>query len=179
MTESDTLLTDLSIISTHVDESTLQGITLLASDSPEVRDALHRTSDHFARIQNSHETAGSFVTDTTDTTFKHTGYDVSMNYFESLYLAQNNGLREVTKQKKLRVKQCMIEDIFRNINVPRNLCEALNHEFADEFIEACKTELASHDKNGTYTLRPRELWMNVIGLTWAFDIKRDMNNSPL
>jgi len=181
VTESDTLLTDLSIISTHVDESTLQGITLLASDSPEVRDALHRTSDHFARIQNSHETAGSFVTDTTDTTFKHTGYDASMNYFESLYLAQNNGSREVTKpvQKKLRVKQCMIEDILRNINVPRNLREALNHEFADDFIEACKTELASHDKNGTYTLRPREPWMNVIGSTWAFDIKRDMNKRIL
>ena len=104
MTESDTLLTDLSIISTHVDKSTLQGITLLASDSPEVRDALHRTSDHLALIQN-HEIAGSFVTDTMDTTFKHTDSDVSMNLFESLYLDQNNGSREVTQ---LRVKQCMI-----------------------------------------------------------------------
>ena len=152
MTESDTLLTDLSIISTHVDESTLQGITLLASGSPEVQDALHRTSDHFVRIQ-SHEIAESFVTDKTDTTFKHTDSDVSMNLFESLYLDQNNGSREVTQ---LRVKQCTIEDILRNINVPRNLREALNHEFADDFIEACTTELASHDKNGTYTLRPRE-----------------------
>ena len=120
----------------------------------------------------------SFLADTADT--KRAGSSIPTSFFESFYSSHNNGSRKVTTPvQRKRIKQCMIEDVLQNINVPRNLREALNHEFADDFIEACKVELMSHDKNGAYTLRPREPWMNVIGSTWAFDIKRDMNKRIL
>lgn len=79
--------------------------------------------------------------------------------------------------KKVKVEQCMVEDVLRHITVPRNLKEAMEHELSEDFIEACHRELAEHKANGSWRpqLIPRTEKMNVVGSTWAFDITRDMN----
>ena len=89
------------------------------------------------------------------------------------------GGRKTFKRRKTKVKQCLIDDCMRHLKVPNSIKEALLHEFADNFIEACEIELKSHDDNGTWTLVPKEEWMNIVGSTWSFDIKRDMKKRIL
>ena len=83
------------------------------------------------------------------------------------------------KPRKSKAKLCLIEDCMRHLDVPRTIKEVLLHEFADNFLDACDLELDLQEDNGTWTLTPRTDDMNIVGSTWAFDIKRDLNKRIL
>lgn len=48
----------------------------------------------------------------------------------------------------------------------------MNSDDKDSWMEACREELKSHQKNGTWNIRARKRNEKVVGSTWTFDIKR-------
>ena len=78
------------------------------------------------------------------------------------------------KSRTPRSKPCLVDDIFRYISVPTSYREVLQHEFRDQIIDSMVLEFEAHLRNKTWTrLVPRTPDMNVVGSTWAWDIKRD------
>ena len=89
-----------------------------------------------------------------------------------MYYSSPRRLRKL-KPRKTKKKLCLIDDIMMHVDIPKNLRAVLLSRFADEFIDACVVELKQQDDAQTYSLVPRAEWMNVVGSTWTFDIKRD------
>jgi hypothetical protein len=95
------------------------------------------------------------------------------------YLAPKHASMRRIKPRKGKAKLCLIDDAMRHIDVPRNIKEVLLHEFVDNFLDACDLELDQQEDNQTWKLVPRTDDMNIVGSTWAFDIKRDLNKKIL
>ena len=87
--------------------------------------------------------------------------------------------RKTIRPRKVKSKDCKVENALRHIEIPNNIKGVLKHEFREEFLDACESELSSHDANSTWTLVARKPGMKVIGSTWSFDIKRDTDKSIL
>ena len=84
------------------------------------------------------------------------------------------------KSRRPRSKPCVVDDILRYIPVPTSYREVLQHEFRDQIIDSMIVEFEAHLRNKTWTrLVPRTSDMNVVGSTWAWDIKRDADKKLL
>ena len=156
--------TKLCQLAKEPDDSVVVGATPAGTDSMTLNEAMERVGEpHDDDWQAQRETLHYAVYTT----------------WHAHYLQEKFNAKRHIKRRKAKTKTCLIDDCMRHISVPNNIKEVLLHEFADDFLNACEAELESHDNNGTWKLIVRTEDMNVVGSTWSFDIKRDMNHKIL
>jgi hypothetical protein len=63
-------------------------------------------------------------------------------------------------------------------DVPNTYTQAINHPFADKWMEALVDEIKSLHANQTWRLVKRQPWMKVIPSKWVFKIKTDELGLP-
>ena len=153
------------------DEQALRGIADLATSMPEaIGEALqYAVSDHLAFRKAARDGSQNDMLD---------AYKEVEAMLAGIAVSSKKKSKAI-KQRKAKSKPCLIEDILRNIRVPRNIREVMAHEYTAEFLQACRVELDAHEANGTWSLVPFQEDMHLVGSTWAFDIKRDMNKRIL
>ena len=156
--------TKLCQLAEELDDSVVAGATPVSTDSMTFNEAMEQLHD-----------MDDTEWDMKREVLHHGVYTV----WHAHYLQGKFNTKRHVKRRKTKAKPCLIEDCMRHINVPNSIKEVLLHEFVDDFLDACETELISHDTNKTWELVPRTSEMNVVGSTWSFDIKRDMNNRIL
>lgn len=97
----------------------------------------------------------------------------------TLTIGNFNTKRQI-ERRKAKTKTCLIDECVAHQSASqKSIKEVHLHEFVDDFLNVCETELETHDDYGTWKLTPCTGDMNVVGSTCSFDINGDMNHKIL